>query len=85
MAFGAAPALVPENAHLAEVFARFHETGWWVLAGLIVLHVAGALKHALIDRDDTLARMAGNPDRLPSRQQDMSPLLQHALAALARC
>lgn len=74
---------VPENAHLAEVFARFHETGWWVLAGLIVLHVAGALKHALIDRDDTLARMAGNPDRLPEPPtQDMSPLLQHALAAV---
>ena len=57
--------LVPENAALAERFAAFHETGWWLLAGLIVLHVAGALKHALIDRDGTLSRMAGNPDRAP--------------------
>lgn len=57
--------LVPENAGLAERFAAFHETGWWVLAGLVVLHVAGALKHALIDRDGTLSRMAGNPAKAP--------------------
>ena len=76
--------LVPEDAALAESFARFHETGWWVLAALIVLHVAGALKHALIDRDDTLARMAGNPDRLPEPPEHrMSPGLQHLLAACA--
>ncbi|MFC3529277.1 cytochrome b/b6 domain-containing protein [Paracoccus mangrovi] len=74
---------VPEDAHLAESFARFHETGWWVLAGLIALHVAGALKHALIDRDDTLARMAGNPDRLSEPPEHvMSPRVQHVLAAL---
>lgn len=75
--------LIPEDAHLAEVFARFHTTGWWVLGGLIALHVAGALKHALIDRDDTLARMAGNPDRLPEPPAHvMTPRVQHVLAAL---
>ena len=52
--FGQRLPLVPQDAALAEGFARFHETGWWVLAGLILLHVAGALKHALIDRDHTL-------------------------------
>lgn len=78
--------MVPEDATLAKGFAQFHETGWWVLAGLIVLHVAGALKHALIDRDHTLARMAGNPDRLPeppAHAHDMSPGLRHLLAACA--
>lgn len=76
--------LVPEDAALAEGFARFHEAGWWVLAGLIALHVAGALKHALIDRDHTFARMAGNPDRLPEPPAHaMSPGFQHLLAACA--
>ena len=76
--------MVPEYAALAEGFARFHEAGWWVLGGLIALHVAGALKHALIDRDHTFARMAGNPDRLPEPPaHQMSPGLQHLLAACA--
>lgn len=82
--FGQRLPLVPEDAALAEGFARFHETGWWVLGGLIALHVAGALKHALIDRDHTFARMAGNPDRLPEPPaHKMSPALQHLLAACA--
>ena len=82
--FGQRLPLVPEDAALAEGFARFHEAGWWVLAALIALHVAGALKHVLIDRDHTLARMAGNPDRLPEPpEHHMSPGLQHLLAACA--
>ncbi|WP_134726994.1 cytochrome b/b6 domain-containing protein [Paracoccus luteus] len=48
---------VPIDAALSERFAAFHVTGWWLLAGLIAAHVAGALKHAVIDRDATLARM----------------------------
>ena len=82
--FGQRLPLVPQDAALAEGFARFHETGWWVLAGLILLHVAGALKHALIDRDHTLARMAGNPARLPEPPAHPLPSgLHHALAAIA--
>ncbi len=73
--------LVPESETLAERLSQFHETGWWLLAGLIVLHVAGALKHALIDRDDTLARMAGNPDRLAEPPMGKPSLLPHLLAA----
>lgn len=75
--------LVPESAALAECFAAFHETGWWVLAGLIALHVAGALKHALIDRDGTMARMAGNAARTPEPPPARPATLPHLLAALA--
>lgn len=74
--------MIPENAALAERFAAFHETGWWVLAGLVVLHVAGALKHALIDRDGTLSRMAGNPDSAPLPPPAAPQRLRHVLAAL---
>lgn len=48
---------VPESAALSESFAAFHIIGWLVLGALIVLHVAGALKHQIIDRDQTIARM----------------------------
>lgn len=75
--------LVPEDAALAGRFAAFHETGWWVLAALILLHVAGALKHALIDRDGTLSRMAGKPARAPEPPPSQARLLPHVLAALA--
>lgn len=56
---------VPESLDLSKAFASFHEMGWLVLAALIALHVGGALKHLLIDRDATVARMAGNPNRVP--------------------
>jgi cytochrome b561 len=38
-----------------------HETGAYILAALLVLHVAAALKHHWFDRDDVLTRMAPNP------------------------
>jgi len=30
---------------------------FWVILGLLVLHVAGALKHHFMDRDNSLRRM----------------------------
>lgn len=38
-----------------------HEFGGYLLAAVIVLHVAGALKHHFIDKDQTLTRMLGRP------------------------
>ncbi len=38
-------------------FAETHEVLAWVLLGLLVLHVAAALKHTFVDRDATLRRM----------------------------
>jgi cytochrome b561 len=34
-----------------------HEVAAWSIAGLVALHVAGALKHHFVDRDDVLTRM----------------------------
>lgn len=62
---------VPQDAALTEKLAAFHMAGWWLLAALIVLHVVGALKHAFIDRDATLARMAGPQSRLPEPPADI--------------
>lgn len=48
---------VPKDDGVAAVFAGLHLVTKWVLIAAIALHVAGALKHHLIDRDATLRRM----------------------------
>ncbi len=40
-----------------ERFEQLHGLGAWVLVLLIALHIAGALKHQLIDREPELQRM----------------------------
>ncbi|WP_240320712.1 cytochrome b [Sphingomonas crusticola] len=44
-----------KEAH--ELFEERHETIGWIFIGLLILHIAGALKHQLIDRRRELARM----------------------------
>ncbi|MEM7214667.1 MAG: cytochrome b/b6 domain-containing protein [Pseudomonadota bacterium] len=48
---------IPKNEQLAAYFGNAHFFTAIVLMGSVFLHVAGALKHAVIDRDQTLARM----------------------------
>lgn len=81
--FGQRLPFVPEDLALSERFAAFHEFGWWLLAGLIALHVIGALKHAIIDRDGTMNRMAGDPGRAPEPPAARPGVLPHVLAAMA--
>jgi cytochrome b561 len=48
----------PDQLHAArKLFGKTHELLGWVAYASIALHVAAALKHQLIDRDDVLARM----------------------------
>ena len=49
--------LVPETPKVAEMFGTLHRTSIWFLAFAVALHIAGALKHAMVDRDATMARM----------------------------
>ena len=44
--------------HLHDLFGESHEVLAWGLVTLFVLHVAGALKHQLLDRQPTLERMS---------------------------
>lgn len=55
--FGQDFPFVPKDPELAKVFAAWHRALVWLLAGALTVHVAGALKHHLIDRDATLRRM----------------------------
>jgi cytochrome b561 len=50
---------LPETPQKAahEWFVGAHTAGGWILIGLLVLHVAGALKHQWYDRHAELARM----------------------------
>ena len=48
----------PDTLHdLSKLFRKTHDTLAWVAYLTIALHVAAALKHHLIDRDDVLTRM----------------------------
>jgi cytochrome b561 len=51
------PGWAGKHEALKELLSTAHLVNSWVLATLVTLHVAGAFKHALIDRDDLLARM----------------------------
>lgn len=44
-----------KEAH--ELFEARHETAGWIFLGLLILHLAGGLKHQLIDKRRELARM----------------------------
>lgn len=45
------------NQGVHEVAEVLHAVGRWALVGAISLHVLGALKHVMIDRDGVLQRM----------------------------
>jgi cytochrome b561 len=51
------PDIVGKDEAAAGLFRALHDTFAWTLMGIIALHVAGALKHHLIDHDITLKRM----------------------------
>lgn len=51
------PDFVPADKALAEALKPWHGRLAWLLAALIVLHVAAALKHHFLDRDGLLSRM----------------------------
>lgn len=61
--FGQSLPFVPKDEGWAETAGTLHTVLGWVLMGALALHVAGALKHHLIDGDATLRRMLPGPAR----------------------
>ena len=55
--FGVPLPRLAANHDLSELFFTVHGVMIWMLIGLVVVHVAGALKHLLIDRDGVFRRM----------------------------
>ena len=62
--------LVPDPAAAEGILKRVHALGAWFLSALLVVHVAAALRHHLLLRDDVLRRM------LPGRPLSPAPTVE---------
>ncbi len=51
------PDLVSKDKAIGQLLENIHAALNYALLGLVLLHVAAALKHHFLDKDDTLARM----------------------------
>ena len=49
--------VVPLNGDIASLGHTLHEGLVWIVIGLIIAHVVGALKHHFVDKDETVKRM----------------------------
>jgi cytochrome b561 len=56
-AIGKEPGGLAAQHVLHEQFAEWHGVGGYLLLGLLILHILGALKHQFIDRQPEFARM----------------------------
>lgn len=80
--FGQNLPFVPKSTAVAEVTGVLHWLFMWVLVVSLVLHVAGALKHHVIDKDSTLRRMLPGLSDVPEPPHQTHSLFP-AVAALA--
>ena len=75
--FGQGLPLVPKDTGVEHFFGAVHWVATKVLIAAILLHVAGALKHAVIDRDATLQRMLPGEAAIgpvPAQHKTRAPL-----------
>ena len=80
--FGQGLPFVPKSETVAEAAGSLHWLMSKLLIASVVLHVAGALKHALIDRDGTLSRMlTGRPAGQEAAHSAAPALLALAVVA----
>ena len=59
------PDLVEKNEALFDFMKETHEILAFALLGVLALHIAGAFKHHILDRDETLIRMASTIKIIP--------------------
>lgn len=72
--FGQGLPFVPKSETVSDLASAVHWVFTKVLFASVALHIAGALKHALIDRDLVLARMAGGVSAgVPGRAHSLVP------------
>jgi polyisoprenoid-binding protein YceI len=74
--FGQSLPLVPKSETVSALFSAGHWVFTKILLAAIALHIAGALKHAFVDRDDTLRRMLpGKTAATPATNRSRAPML----------
>ncbi len=83
--FGQNLPFVPKSAHLAEFTASLHWLFVWTLAGSLLLHIAGALKHHIIDKDSTLRRMLPGGSVAPEPPAQSHSLMPAGAALIVWC
>ncbi|MEM7722897.1 MAG: cytochrome b/b6 domain-containing protein [Pseudomonadota bacterium] len=64
--FGQTLPFVPQSQAVADAFAGLHLAFNILLVASLVLHIAGAVKHHVVDRDATLKRMLPGQYALPT-------------------
>ena len=55
------PTWAGKHEALKDILSTFHLATSWAIAVFVALHIAGALRHALVDRDGLLSRMGVGP------------------------
>ena len=79
--------LVPKSADLSEAIGALHILFVRLLMVSLLLHIAGAVKHAVVDRDATLARMLPGqpqvPPLLPAAHSRIPAVMAAVVLALA--
>lgn len=76
--FGQSLPMVPKSEAVSAFFAGGHSVFTKLLMATIVLHIAGALKHLIIDKDQTLHRMlpsSANITAAPASKHSKAPML----------
>jgi cytochrome b561/polyisoprenoid-binding protein YceI len=76
--FGQNLPLIPKSTNIEHIFSAVHWISGRVLIAALVLHIAGSIKHHVIDRDATLRRMLpGVPElpTLPPQRHSMIPVI----------
>ncbi|WP_112309035.1 cytochrome b/b6 domain-containing protein [Pseudogemmobacter bohemicus] len=82
--FGQNLPFVPKSESIGHIFGIMHGIFTKILLASLVLHIAGALKHVVIDRDVTLARMVkGTPSQAGTPHQARAPMVVALLLWLA--
>ena len=52
------PGLIGKDKALGETLFYFHGLVGWVILGLLILHIGGAMRHWLVKRDGVMSRMS---------------------------
>ncbi|MFP5303419.1 cytochrome b/b6 domain-containing protein, partial [Cobetia sp. SIMBA_158] len=73
---------VPKSELLSEMFASIHYYAMLLLGASILAHVAGALKHHVIDKDSTLLRMLPGERAMPEPPAQTHSVLPFVTAVL---
>lgn len=73
---------IPKDEAIAHLFGNVHWAFTKIMAASILLHVAGALKHHIIDKDVTLRRMWFGKSNIPDLMKHSSPMSAPVLAVV---